>query len=155
MKPLFYAALASLSIQQSKDCKAQQTKPVESYIVGEWQLNDNLIGSGKRNIYNFHSNKSFAYYTDKEDALIEIQSIKGVYFFRNDTLFLKPLSIVKKENFHLIKDFITTQNDSWALVGGNLKTIKVTDGHYYPVIVKRGDKHNLLLINSAKYFKLK
>jgi hypothetical protein len=126
-------------------------------IVGIWQANTNIIGSGYQETYQFFINGNFIFHTNQNDGLQRILEIKGSYILVADTIYLKVKSTIEKIGGKICRSEITTLSDSWEIIDCQLKEINQSSYEVQNIIYepcKDKSENCLILDKSNAYYRI-
>lgn len=89
-------------------------------IVGIWQSQTEVVGSGHLDNYQFYKNGSFKFNTNDYNGLNRIVSIGGKFSLTKDTIIFIVEYTLEYVGGYPIRSRTTTLSDSWELINGRI-----------------------------------
>jgi len=128
----------------------QTTKLVENRIVGTWQKDSKIIGSGLAQYFRFFSNDKFVFKTSSFEDARMLNALKGNYKLKDNKLFFKITSkIINNGNVEIGEPGF----EPLFQMDGKLKKVVIKHPKTIDCEIKFiSDEH--IVINNENYYKV-
>lgn len=161
MKKEFLMPMISFCLMSFTLCAQQKQKPVlltQNELVGIWQVNTPVVGSGLGAYFQFYKNGRFIYNTSGYDDLNPLCNIFGSYkLIDGNALGLKVDSSKQLIDAQIIAESPGFQFGTFVLDGGKVVTFpqKGTGYEFHDVSIRsKGRQIKCIVIDNDKYYKL-
>lgn len=123
-------------------------------IIGLWQRDSNIVGSGTNETYHFFENGKFEFCVSQYLYLNTIISFQGIYKINND-----QICFVIKSRKEIVGGQIEQGSlgfqDNWVISGSTIKEIKQDSIPYnFNFSIEVKEKKTVLQIGNTTYYKV-
>jgi len=154
-----YLSILMVTIIRLSNANAQSTDTEiinKSDLIGTWQVNSTVTGSGLRANFRFFKDSRFIYTNDNGDYINPLISIHGIYQIEGKLLKLKVDSIEVLTGFKVVESDPGYQFGPFQMEGGEKKLYKQNGsayvGHTYSYFKTKSQVK--LIIDSAPYYRV-
>jgi hypothetical protein len=145
----------------SKSYSQQDNKLIlkQPDLIGVWQINSEIVGSGLNAYFQFYPKGKFIYNTNGYDELNPLRSISGEYKIDHNILYLKIREYKHLAGYKIVESSPAFQFGHFILDGGKVVISKQIDSSYseHEVKITKSKKVALkkcISIDSEIYFKV-
>lgn len=150
MKIYIFSLLLIIGLLRDVDVLSQS-------VIGSWQRDADLIGSGTGEMYKFHKDGKFQFFISQYIYMNSILSFSGTYVVKDGRICFK---IIEREEIiggHIEQGSLGFQ-DNWVLEGGTIEKVKQDSIVNYCFDCKLDHDNNnrtVMQLGNAKYYKIK
>ena len=125
-------------------------------IVGIWQINSAIVGSGLDESYRFYENGEFEFIVSQFLYLNNIISFSGTYIIQGNQICFVITSRKERAGTYIEQGSPAWQ-DNWILEGDDIKEIKqdTAKPYCFGFSLKKEGEQSIIQIGNATYYKLK
>ena len=124
-------------------------------IVGTWQINSEIVGSGLNESYRLFENGNFEFVVSQYSYLTNLVSFNGIYKIQNNQICFVITSRKERVGTYVTQGSPAWQGN-WILEGDDIKEVKQDSVTYcFDYSLTSKENQSILQIGNTTYYKIR